>query len=40
MKLKKILMDFKTHKVSRNIRMLVPLMNALLLNSRMDKWGI
>lgn len=37
---KKILMDFKTHKVSRNIRMLVPLMNALLLNSRMDKWGI
>lgn len=33
-------MDFKTHKVSRNIRMLVPLMNVLLLNSRTGKWDI
>lgn len=40
MKPKKILMDFKTHKVSRNIRMLVPLMNVLLLNSRTGKWDI
>lgn len=39
MKQKKILMDFKTHKVSRNIRMLVPLMNVLLLNSRTGKMG-
>lgn len=37
---KKILMDFKTHIVSRNIRMLVPLMNVLLLNSRTGKWDI
>lgn len=37
---KKILMDFKTHKVLRNIRMLVPLMNVLLLNSRTGKWDI
>lgn len=33
-------MDFKTHKVLRNIRMLVPLMNVLLLNSRTGKWDI
>lgn len=37
---KNILMDFKTHKVLRNIRMLVPLMNVLLLNSRTGKWDI
>lgn len=37
---KKDFNGFQNTQVSRNIRMLVPLMNALLLNSRMDKWGI